>query len=116
MDDSRFTRTLEEALERNEVLLLSEFERSLNAPFKYEAKLNVLKLLCDNPDAFDYLVSRFPVARRRLNELIFDICRRNAGKLRGNCREYFTLHNQSNFNCCFKFSPSPKLLKLKSYH
>ena len=115
MDSVRFKQALESALDRDEVLLLSSFERCLNGPFKYEAKLNLLKLLQKDPEAFDLLTTKFSFARNALNELIFECCRRNLPKLRAGCREYFVLHNESNFNCCFKFGPSPRLLELHEY-
>lgn len=60
---------------------------------KYEAKLDVLRLMQNDFEAFDMMVSNFSFARNTLNELIFDCCRRNMAKLKAGPRDYFLLHN-----------------------
>lgn len=80
MNSERFKRALEPALERDDTLLLSAFERSMSNPFKYEIKVNALKLLQQDAEAYDFLLGRFSSARRLLSELIFETCSRNVKK------------------------------------
>jgi hypothetical protein len=65
----------------------------------------------------EFLIDKFAMARRLLNQIVFEVCRKSTHRFRHPeaWKEYFTIHTEKNFNCCFKFSPNPRMLQFKPF-